>query len=1105
MSISLCLWVLVLSLYSHSGHAEETPKAVLVLDPDQTQFYSGETVTLRCSREGQNPSGWWYTWQRGSRQVHPHDTWTKSDAYKIHPLDESHSGTYSCTGIDGSTATTSETKTLNVSEPPDYTCAGVKNGKDVQIETVKLHISALPTATLTVEPQSPVLTGETVTLKCVIESHSGWKYKWYKGRNSNLLSQSDTSTNTITVAQSDEALPETTLSGTQIGISMTGIKTSHVSGKNRKTIIISLPDHAGQYTCEGRRGVQPKKSQRSAPISIIHTAEPTATVSVVSPQGTYYPGDEVTLRCHIAEYTDWYRYSWYRGSDHIHNGQSQTITISLPVHVGQYQYTCEGERGSRPTTSQRSAPLSITLTAMPVPTLTVEPSLSSVFAGETVTLTCVIQPSGGWRYEWYKGWRSLVPKSNTYTISRATVSDQGEYKCSGVRKTNRKSYNSNIVQLTVRALPLATLTVEPHSPVFTGEKVTLKCVIESHSGWVYKWYKDRDNKIVFEGDTFTVKEVTESHNGMYWCKGERKERPTSSQISGKTTVKVQASKPKLTLSPGHQLLTGDSVTLTCELGVSSGLVFYWYRDTQTSDPVAQTDVNSYSIISVKVSDGGQYWCRAGRGDPVYHTQYSDAVEIKVTERPKATVSLKSIWTEFFSGEKVSLRCDIKSGESSDWGYSWFRNGVYKPGKEHEINPSQSGHYTCKGQRKRDKKESGESAAVGIAVSSEKAQADLGSLSQMWPTEGDSVTLSCEVRGSTTGWRFHWYKTNPYSPELVYVLHESREYSLQLVSDSISGAGGSYTLSPAALRRTGVHVCRGERGEPAYHTEFSQHQPLWVTGVSPPVSVIIHSNWNQIFTDESLSLSCGVQGNSTGWRLRWFTYRGGESKCPTDWILETTCSTSSASSSDSGVYWCQSESGEQSNPVNITVHNGNVILESPAHPVTEGDPLTLHCRYRYKPSNISADFYKDGTLLQTSTTGEMTIPAVSESHEGVYMCRNPEKGESPETWVTVRETHSTHVDSGSFIILVVGVVMGISLVLVGAFSVFRLHQTKYLSGLCLTTTATDQQQQQQQQQMSTNQSSDQDQSESEYMPLQNSKIDSFGRCGHICRVTNERIS
>ena len=89
------------------------------------------------------------------------------------------------------------------------------------------------------------------------------------------------------------------------------------------------------------------------------------------------------------------------------------------------------------------------------------------------------------------------------------------------------------------------------------------------------------------------------------------------------------------------------------------------------------------------------------------------------------------------------------------------------------------------------------------------------------------------------------------------------------------------------------------------------------------------------------------------------------------------------------------------PTELLCTAGDVILESPAHPVTEGDPLTLRCRYRYKPSNISADFYKDGTLLQTSTTGEMTIPAVSESHEGVYRCRNPEKGESPESWVTVR--------------------------------------------------------------------------------------------------------
>ncbi|KAL7875603.1 hypothetical protein AOLI_G00105660 [Acnodon oligacanthus] len=58
-------------------------------------------------------------------------------------------------------------------------------------------------------------------------------------------------------------------------------------------------------------------------------------------------------------------------------------------------------------------------------------------------------------------------------------------------------------------------------------------------------------------------------------------------------------------------------------------------------------------------------------------------------------------------------------------------------------------------------------------------------------------------------------------------------------------------------------------------------------------------------------------------------------------------------------------------------NGLVILDSPVHPVTEGGPLTLHCLHRDpKPSNLPAELYKEGSLLQTPTTGEMTIRTVS---------------------------------------------------------------------------------------------------------------------------------
>ncbi|XP_076144977.1 basement membrane-specific heparan sulfate proteoglycan core protein-like [Alosa pseudoharengus] len=991
-------------------------------------------------------SGWRFNWHKDYGQVYPRVGWSEKNEYTLKPLHVSHSGDYTCTGLKS-----------------DIYSRGN--------EKVKLQVSALPTPKLTLEPQSPVYVGETVTLKCEVQSDRNWKYVWYEDWSGNVLFESDENTHTITaethekyywcqvklkdlssqmseityVEVKDPPLATVAVESPQppfyAGETVTlrcdiaeytgwnwytWYKDNQISRQNSKTNTIPLPYYAGQHTCKGWSRGRPRNSQRSTSFSISVTALPTPTLSV-QPETPVFTGEEVTLKCEIEPEGVW-KYKWYKDGDRdvLSQGDTNTFTIRGAAESHKGQYWCQGERADRPTSSQPSRRITLSVKALPTATVTVESPEGPYYPGDEVTLRCDIAGYTDWNsYNWNITGHAGDPvnhKNNqTITITLPDKINQSLYTCDGFRYSRpHYSQSSDPLSISVRELPLATLNVKPQSPVFTGENVTLKCVIESLSGWTYKWYKESSRTPVSEGNTFTIRGAAESHKGQYWCQGERRDRPTSSQPSRRTTLDVKDSKPKLTLSPDHQPFTGDSVALRCELGVSSGLVFYWYRHTQTFDPVNQTDGNSYSITSVKVSDGGQYWCRAGRGDPVFYTQYSDAAEITVTERPKPIITLKSNRTEFFSVEEVSLRCVIRSGEISDWEYIWFRDGVrVHHYSAYEINPIQSGRYTCKGNRKHDMKPSEESDAVGITIYSEKAQAVLSSLSQPWLTEGDSVTLSCEVRGSTTGWRFHWYNTAPYRPELAQVTHESRAYSVELLSDSIRGAGGSYTLSPAALRHTGVYVCRAERGEPAYHTEFSQPQPLWVTGLSL-ASVSIHSNWTQIFTSEPLSLSCGVQGNSTGWRLRWFTGRGGESKCPTDWRSETgsSCSISSASPSDSGVYWCQSESGEQSNPVNITVHNGDVILENPAHPVTEGDPLTLHCRYRYQPSNISADFYKDGTLLQTSTTGEMTIPAVSKSHEGLYKCSNPERGESPESWVAVK-------DAGiSMLVVAVGVVIGL---------------------------------------------------------------------------------
>ena len=39
-----------------------------------------------------------------------------------------------------------------------------------------------------------------------------------------------------------------------------------------------------------------------------------------------------------------------------------------------------------------------------------------------------------------------------------------------------------------------------------------------------------------------------------------------------------------------------------------------------------------------LSDTGQYWCRAGRGSPVFYTEYSDPVYINITSKAVGLVS-----------------------------------------------------------------------------------------------------------------------------------------------------------------------------------------------------------------------------------------------------------------------------------------------------------------------------------------------------------------------------------------------------------------------------------------------------------------------------------
>ncbi|KAG1937955.1 Fc receptor-like protein [Pimephales promelas] len=366
------------------------------------------------------------------------------------------------------------------------------------------NISGLPTSTVTVTPAGPVFTGETVKLKCVIKPYySDWRYEWYK--DSVKLQKSDRYT------------------------------------VNRDTVTIrrATESDQGQYWCKGQRDGRPNSSTSSSAVSLSVKVKPVVTVT---PDQHVFRGETVTLTCDIQGGEDIQRYSWIKDG---HTGYPYTTTADYSFTADaslRGEYSCRGERSDSHTDFSDG----VTLTVSDKPTLTVKPQ-SSVFTGDTVTLSCDVGRSTGWTFHWWKNsnWESS-DDAGTKTISSLRVSDGGTYECRAERG-NSYTDPSNAIQITVKKRPKPVVKVKPDVRVFRGERVTLTCDIQETGVWTYSWYKDQDNSRRTD-QIYIITSVDSSHAGLYRCRGTQTETQQHSKISDGVT---------LTVSVTVTMVTGD--------------------------------------------------------------------------------------------------------------------------------------------------------------------------------------------------------------------------------------------------------------------------------------------------------------------------------------------------------------------------------------------------------------------------------------------------------------------------------------------------------------------------------------------------------------------
>uniref|UniRef100_A0A672FFY1 Ig-like domain-containing protein n=1 Tax=Salarias fasciatus TaxID=181472 RepID=A0A672FFY1_SALFA len=275
-----------------------------------------------------------------------------------------------------------------------------------------------------------------------------------------------------------------------------------------------------------------------------------------------------------------------------------------------------------------------TVSVLQKPRATLTSGNTTISVGGSVSLSCSVRDSDGWKYEFYRrsstSWEKLV-ETNVGDNGVVQVSKGGIYRCRGERETS--GYVSDMsdeatIRITFTNKPV--ITRQPSwSQIFQGEKITLTCEVQGgeKTDWRYSWR--RNSQSLTEDEKLLQFTASESFNGEYECMARRKvDFYSSTTWSEVFTVSVL--QPKLSVSPSW-LIPGASVTLICHTEPpSAGWSFYWFKavpnsqDSYTYEPLPGTSSgtanNSFTVHGQTHTAG--YACSAGRGDPLIYTQYS---------------------------------------------------------------------------------------------------------------------------------------------------------------------------------------------------------------------------------------------------------------------------------------------------------------------------------------------------------------------------------------------------------------------------------------------------------------------------------------------------
>jgi hypothetical protein len=232
------------------------------------------------------------------------------------------------------------------------------------------------------------------------------------------------------------------------------------------------------------------------------------------------------------------------------------------------------------------------------PTITTQPSSSSVTAGSAASFSVVASGTATLSYQWRKDGTAISgATSSTYSISSTLASDAGSY--SVVVTNSVGSVTSSAAVLTVNIAP--SITIQPNaSTVTAGSAASFSVVASGTATLAYQWRKDGSAISGATSSTYSISSTSTSDAGSYTVVVTNS---AGSATSNAATLMVTVA-PTITTQPSSSsVISGSAASFSVAASGTATLTYQWRKD---GAAISGATSSTYSISSTSTSDAGSY-------------------------------------------------------------------------------------------------------------------------------------------------------------------------------------------------------------------------------------------------------------------------------------------------------------------------------------------------------------------------------------------------------------------------------------------------------------------------------------------------------------------